>query len=106
MRRRVLAVIAAVLVLSVAATPASARVSLEGTRVRAAVVGQIDAYPCPDPNGCLRAVVEIRWHHARTHLVRCGNPRRLHVIRARRNRLGIPHAWVYACSRTYKWRIR
>lgn len=84
---------------------AEAATYYHGHRVRAVVVGQIDARPCPAVRGCLRAVVEIRWRrHYADHVVRCGNPRRLHVVGT------YPFAgqrWVnvYACSRNYQWRL-
>ena len=61
----------------------------------------ISAEPCPDPHGCARGIVELRWgsFHA-LHHVRCLRPRGLHVVAAKRHR-----ATVFACRRLYHWRL-
>jgi hypothetical protein len=104
-RLLIILILAAAFIVGFAAGRADAAVYFNGHRVRVAQVGAIDASPCPDPEGCLRAVVELRFrsHHA-NHLVRCGHPRRLHVYQTFRWQ-GDRWADVFACSRHYAWRL-
>lgn len=84
---------------------AEAAVYYQGYRVKVAQVGAIDAAPCPDPRGCLRAVLELRWHGNGTdHVVRCGHPKFRRVV-GTYSHAGERWARVYACRRTYTWRI-
>lgn len=93
------------LALLLTAGAASAATYYNGHPVRVVQVGAISAAPCPDARGCVRGVVELRFHRRHsTHLVRCGHPRRLHVVRAFRDS-GERWADVYACSRHYVWRL-
>jgi hypothetical protein len=80
---------------------AHARVILNHQRVTVTLVGGISARPCPDPNGCARGIVELRWgsFHA-LHLVRCLRPRALQVVAAKRHL-----ATVFACGRRYRWQL-
>lgn len=105
-------VIIGVAVAAVFATRADAKVFFQGERVTVRIVGQIDAFPCSDPHGCKRAVVELRWHNhnpvpGNPHLVACGHPRDLHVqtlshfnghtfaqVRACRKRHPGYYAWI------------
>ena len=88
------------------AASADARiVRLQGHRVTVRVVGQIDAWPCPEKS-CLKAVVGTRWNGVgRDHVVRCAYPRRLHVVSAKTGRGGRSWAHVFACAKVYRWRI-
>lgn len=95
----------AALALCFAASRADARVMLNGDRVTARVVGQIDAYPCPT-SSCLKAIVRTSWRSlGRDHVVRCSYPRHLHVVSAHRRSDGTRWAHVFACSKIYRWRI-
>jgi hypothetical protein len=96
--------LSAILVLASAASTQAA-VTYNGHRVRAVLVGGIDAAPCTDPEGCVRGVVELRFHHRHhDHLVRCGHPKRLHVVGTFPFG-GERWANVFACSRHYFWRL-
>jgi len=99
-RTPLLLVIGALLGLASAGS-ADARVVLNQQRVTVTLVGGISAEPCPDPHGCARGIVELRWgsFHA-LHHVRCLRPRGLHVVAAKRHR-----ATVFACRRLYHWRL-
>lgn len=95
----------AAIALCFAASRADARVLLAGHPVRVAIVGQIDAWPCPT-SSCLKAVVRTSYRHlGRDHVVRCAWPRRLHVVSAKTGRGGRSWAHVYACRTIYRWRI-
>jgi hypothetical protein len=93
--------IAALIGLGFATSSAGARVVLDHQRVTVRLVGGISARPCPDPDGCARGIVELRWgsFHA-LHHVRCLRPRALQVVAAERHR-----ATVFACSRLYRWSL-
>lgn len=80
---------------------ADAKVVLDHQRVTVTLVGGISARPCPDPKGCVRGIVELRWgsFHA-LHHVRCLRPRALQVVAAKRHR-----ATVFACGRRYRWQL-
>lgn len=110
---RTLATIIAAAVLAIAAAPADARVFFQGERVSVRIVGQIDAYPCSDPHGCKRAVVELRWrtHNpvpGNPHLVACARPRHMHV-QTLSHYNGHTYAQVRACRKRhpgyYAWRL-
>jgi hypothetical protein len=98
-------ILLAILASLVLAGVATASITYHGYTVKAKLVGGIDASPCSDPKGCVRGVIELSWHsHHRQHLVRCGHPKRLHVVGT------YPFAgdrWVnvYACSKNYQWRL-
>lgn len=80
-------------------------VRLDRQRVTVQVVGGISAEPCARVRGCAQAIVELRWAGVTsTHLVRCANPRALHVTVAYHGPGG-RFAYVYACRRVYRWRI-
>jgi hypothetical protein len=80
---------------------ANGKVFLNHQRVTVTLVGGISAEPCPDPHGCARGIVELRWRslHA-LHHVRCLSPQSLHVVSARQH-----EAVVFACRRLYHWRL-
>ena len=87
-----------------AAGRADAAVYVQGKRVTVTQIGAISAAPCSNPYGCTKAVISLRWdHRANDHLVRCGFPRRLHVIGTYRAE-GVRWVSVYACRKTYTWR--
>jgi hypothetical protein len=84
------------------ASGADGRVFVNGDRVTVTLVGGISAEPCPDPQGCARGIVELRWRdfHA-LHHVRCLHPEALHVVSARQHHKAV----VFACRRLYRWRL-
>jgi hypothetical protein len=100
--RQTMAVLIAVVMAMAVAHAASARVFVDHQRVTVTLVGGISAVPCPDPHGCARGIVELRWgtFHA-LHHVRCLRPQALHVVSARRHHKAV----VFACRRLYGWRL-
>jgi len=94
-------VVAAIVLLVSVGGSADARVFLNDQRVTVTLVGGISAEPCPDPHGCARGIVELRWRsfHA-IHHVRCLSPQSLHVVSATKR-----NATVFACRRLYRWKL-
>lgn len=98
-------ILAGLATLAITAGTAQASVYYHAHRVSATLVGQIDASPCSDPGGCLRAVVQLKYRrHTSIHVVRCSHPKHLHVVGT------YPFAgrrWVnvYACSKNYQWKL-
>jgi hypothetical protein len=101
LRPPVLLVIGALVVLAFSSTTANGRVFLNHQRVTVTLVGGISAEPCPDPHGCARGIVELRWggFQALEH-VRCTAPNALHVVSAKGHR-----AIVWACRKLYRWKL-
>jgi hypothetical protein len=92
-------------VLALGAGVAQATVTYNGHPVRVIQVGAISASPCNDPDGCIRGIIRLGFRHHHTyHHVRCGHPRRLHVMSVFRQD-GVPHVAVWACRRAYDWRL-
>jgi hypothetical protein len=81
-------------------------VMLDGKRVTVHQVGAISAEPCDRASGCTQAIISLRWDGVGVgqHHVRCANPQKLHTVRAHQ---GPNHAFafVFACSKTYRWRL-
>lgn len=96
----------AIMLSAVATSPASAAV-WHGHTVKAKLVGQIDASPCPEAS-CLKGVVGVfvDGMDVRDHVVRCAwpSPRVLDF-----SRRGYPHrhyAKVHVCGLNHWWRFR
>jgi hypothetical protein len=78
-----------------------------GHTVKATLVGQIDASPCPKPS-CLKGIVGVfvDGRDVRDHVVRCAWPTPRVLDFSRR---GYPHrhyAKVHVCGLNHWWRFR
>jgi hypothetical protein len=100
--KRAVIVVGMLTVLALAGGTAFGKVILDHQRVAVTLVGGISAEPCPDPHGCARGIVELRWGtFSALHHVRCLRPHALHVVSARKHHKAI----VFACRRLYRWRL-
>lgn len=99
---RIISLAAVVLALGAGTAHATVYFGHPITVVRA---GALSKARCDPAAGCLQAVVMLRYrHHHALHLVRCAHPRFLRVVRAFTAQ-GDSWAVVYACRRTYRWRL-
>jgi len=81
-----------------------------GHHVKAKLVGQIDASPCPEPS-CLKGIVGVFFdgHDVQDHVVRCAWPRHPRILKFDHARHHHRYGWyakVRTCGRHYWWRFQ